>query len=251
MPRRPHAPGCLLVVLSLVVPGVATAEPVLDDAAVDASSETAVPEAPGAEAPDSAEVEPDAAADPAQTDRGAAPASEPAQSEPPESEPAQSEPAQSEPAQSEPAQSDDAESESDESDADDADDAPPGSPLPDRLPRLQRIGWYHVIGAFTLGTTAGLLAGLAERQEDKATRIASGYNLETGGSVLYADRQQAYERTLDRGQALETSAIVMGALAGATAIAAITLFALDAKRRAPSATARRTRLGPGSLEVSF
>ncbi len=131
------------------------------------------------------------------------------------------------------------------------DDAVPESPLPDRLPRLQRIGWYHVLGAFTLGTTAGLLAGLAEREEDRATRIASGYDFETGAAILYRDRQAQYEEILDRGQALETSAIVVGALAGATAIAAITLFAIDAKRRRPSATARRARIGPGSLEVSF
>lgn len=130
-------------------------------------------------------------------------------------------------------------------------DVAPQSPLPDRLPRLQRIGWYHVLGAFTLGTTAGLLAGLAEREEDRATRIASGYDFETGAATLYRERQAQYERILDRGQALETSAIVVGALAGATTIAAITLFAIDARRTKPSTTARRTRLGPGSLEVSF
>gem|GEM_PF-2363442 len=128
---------------------------------------------------------------------------------------------------------------------------PSTSTVPERLPRLQRIGWYHVIGAFTLGTTAGLLAGLAEREEDRATRIAAAYDFDAGSSPLYADTQQRYEDTLDRGQALETSAIVFGALAGATAIAAITLFAVDAKRKRPSATARRMRVGPGSLEVSF
>lgn len=223
MPRRLHAPGCLLVVLSLAVPRVANAEPATDDAA--ATSTPPEPDAaPAAVAPDAA-AGPESAADPSE--------------------------AQPEPDPSPDDGEDDIGGEDIDDDGDDIDDAAPSSQLPDRLPRLQRIGWYHVLGAFTLGTTAGLLAGLAERQEDKATRIASGYDFETGGALLYADRQEAYESSLDRGQAYETSAIVIGALAGATAIAAITLFAVDAKRRGPSATARRTRIGPGSLEVSF
>lgn len=231
MLRRLHAPGCLLAVLSLVAPRVANAEPAADAAATAATQpEGDVP--PAAAAPDVA-----------------ASAESTAEPEPSEPEPSEALP-ESEPL---PNDEDDAIDEDDDidDDDDDIDDTAPRSQLPDRLPRLQRIGWYHVLGAFTLGTTAGLLAGLAERQEDKATRIASGYDPETAGAQLYADRQEAYETSLDRGQAYETSAIVIGALAGATAIAAITLFAVDAKRRGPSATARRTRIGPGSLQVSF
>lgn len=212
MVSRPSALHCL-VALALAAPRVASAEPSEGAAEVET---TQVPE--DGEAPERSESEPE---------------SEPERSEPePESEP-------------EPATDDD-------TDLDDEEVSPAQTPrVPDRLPRLQRIGWYHVLGAFTLGTTAGLLAGLAERQEDRATRIASGYDLETGASTLYRDRQQEYEQILDRGQAFETSAIVVGALAGATAIAAITLFALDARRNSPSATARRTRIGPGAMEVRF
>jgi len=242
MPRRLHAPGCLLAVLSLVAPhtaGVAYAEPVSDDA-------VAAPSEPEA-AQDSAGDAPEAGADAASKEPEAT-AERPTAAESPEPEPEDETASESPEPEPEP---DDGELD-DDGDLDDGelDDVAPTSTLPDRLPRLQRIGWYHVLGAFTLGTTAGLLAGLAEREEDKATRIASGYDLETGGSLLYADRQEAYERSLDRGQALETSAIVVGAVAGVTAIVAITLFAVDAKRR-PSSTARRTRIGPGSLEVSF
>lgn len=230
MLRRLHAPGCLLAVLSLVAPRVANAEPAADAAATQPQDD--VP--PAAAAPDV----------PASAESTAEP--EPSEPEPSEALP------ESEPLPNEDDDIDiDDDIDDDDIDDDGIDDTAPRSQLPDRLPRLQRIGWYHVLGAFTLGTTAGLLAGLAERQEDKATRIASGYDPETAGAQLYADRQEAYETSLDRGQAYETSAIVTGALAGATAIAAITLFAVDAKRRGPSATARRTRIGPGSLEVSF
>lgn len=250
MSRRLHAPGCVLAVLSLAAPQAAYAQPASDDALTAPTEPEAAP-APAGDAPEtpSADATPESGTEPPEV---GPPAADEAAVEGGElSDEEVDEP------------NDDATDEfsDDETDglgdddtdelSDDEGTAPSVSPLPDRLPRLQRIGWYHVLGAFTLGTTAGLLAGLAERQEDKATRIASGYDLETGGAVLYADRQEDYERSLDRGQALETSAIVVGALAGATAIAAITLFAVDAKRRRPSATARRTRIGPGSLEVSF
>ncbi|MEM6292893.1 MAG: hypothetical protein AAGA54_16580 [Myxococcota bacterium] len=123
--------------------------------------------------------------------------------------------------------------------------------LPARLPRLQRIGWYHVLATFGLATTAGLLAGLAEREEDRAIRIANAFDVDAGEAPLYADRQDTYEAILDRGQALQTSAYVVGGLAAATGIAAIVIFAVDARRPEPSQTARRTRFGPGSVEVRF
>ncbi len=256
MPRRLHAPGCVLAVLSLAAPHAAYGQPAPDDAQA-APTEPDASEAPAGDAPEA-----DSASAPreptAEQPEPAAAAEEASVEGDDRADPQTGDDEASVDGEaSDDLADDDLDDDLDDDDGDDdlADDdesaASVVSPLPDRLPRLQRIGWYHVLGAFTLGTTAGLLAGLAERQEDKATRIASGYDLETGGAVLYADRQEAYENSLDRGQALETSAIVVGALAGATAIAAITLFAVDAKRRRPSATARRTRIGPGSLEVSF
>ncbi|MGH1347140.1 MAG: hypothetical protein ACRBN8_36600 [Nannocystales bacterium] len=249
MPRRLHAPGCLFAVLSLATPHVVHAEPVSTDpvaAPTEPSLDKPVDEPLDEPAEEPADDAPAAASDtaPAETN----PDADRAEPEPePEPEP-DAEPEPADDAEPEPA--DDVELEGPEQDSEVDDAVAPSSSLPDRLPRLQRIGWYHVLGAFTLGTTAGVLAGLAEREEDKATRIASGYDGETGASLLYADRQETYERRLDRGQAFETSAIVIGAAAGVTAIVAITLFAVDAKRR-PSTTARRTRIGPGSLEVSF
>lgn len=133
----------------------------------------------------------------------------------------------------------------------DVDDGDGSLDVPTKLPKLQRIAWVHVLGAFALGTTAGVLVGLAEREEDRAFRLVASYNLESSTAPLYADHQTRYERILDRGQGFQTSAIVVGALAGASAVAAITLFAVDARRRKPSSTARRTTVGPGSLRVTF
>jgi hypothetical protein len=237
MVSRHSALSCL-VALGLLVPRVSTAEPSapVDDAtADDAPTSPASDDEPVA---DTAEPEP-ANEQPASGDDAA-----------PE-ELAADETVEDEEFLEDEEMLDEDEALDEDSEDDTGEDEAPMSTLPDRLPRLQRIGWYHVLGAFTLGTTAGLLAGLAEREEDRATRIASGYDFETGAAILYRDRQAQYEEILDRGQALETSAIVVGALAGATAIAAITLFAIDARRKKPSATARRTRVGAGSLEVRF
>lgn len=242
MVSRHSALSCL-VALGLLLPRVTNAAPAEEVAAEEAvAQDGSADETPSDETADAADASATEEPPPDQAD-------EAADEEPVEA--ASDEPAE-EPADDEFEDADEDVYDEDIYDEDAADDdAVPESPLPDRLPRLQRIGWYHVLGAFTLGTTAGLLAGLAEREEDRATRIASGYDFETGAAILYRDRQAQYEEILDRGQALETSAIVVGALAGATAIAAITLFAIDARRKKPSATARRTRVGPGSLEVSF
>ena len=231
MVSRHSALSCL-VALGLMVPRVTNAEPAEDAPVEDASADETPPDADEASEPASApEEQPEPAAE--------GPVEDPA----PEDEPPDEEDIDAEDSD------EDIYAEGVEEDS--QDEGATETPLPERLPRLQRIGWYHVLGAFTLGTTAGLLAGLAEREEDRATRIASGYDFETGAAILYRDRQAQYEEILDRGQALETSAIVVGALAGATAIAAITLFAVDARRKKPSATARRTRVGPGALEVKF
>lgn len=242
--RLRFLPGCILAVLALAAPRVAVAEPP-EAAPVPADPQT-TPDA----APSDAGVSAEATADP-----GDAAPSDPTPESPPE---AASEDGQAEagPEDDQPEAGED-EIDPPESDEDDAGeealdaDASTSLDVPERLPRLQRIGWGHVLATFALGTTAGVLAGLAEREEDRAFRLASEYQPSSGGAPLYADRKSRYERILDRGQAFETSAIVVGALAGATAIAAITLFAVDARRPAPTATARRTRFGLGSVEVTF
>lgn len=129
-------------------------------------------------------------------------------------------------------------------------DVAPTSLVPERLPRLQRIGWWNVFGAFAFATTAGVLAGLAEREEDRATRIASQFDVDAGQAPLYADRKNDYEAILRRGEAFQTSAYVVGAAAAVTAAVGLTFFILDA-RNAGQPKTRRARVGVGSLEVQF
>ena len=245
MVPRSHALCCLMAALAVATPRVANAEPApAESPQPEAATDEPAGEQPEGEAPSDTMAE--GAASLAPTEEAPSTADEESSDEESSDEELSDEEIYDEGATIEGDVMDD-----NPGDGAESAQEPSTSTVPERLPRLQRIGWYHVIGAFTLGTTAGLLAGLAEREEDRATRIAAAYDFDAGSSPLYADTQQRYEDTLDRGQALETSAIVFGALAGATAIAAITLFAVDAKRKRPSATARRMRVGPGSLEVSF
>ena len=119
---------------------------------------------------------------------------------------------------------------------------------------MQTAAWWSMFGAFAVGTTAGVLAGLAERQEDRAARLSTLFDTSTGGQPRYADRQDEYEGYLRRGRAYAGAAIGVGVVAGAATIAAITLFAIDAKRqRAEQPDRRRARLHlrPGGMEVRF
>ena len=142
----------------------------------------------------------------------------------------------------------------DEEEDDDAeleDEPPQGEPLRP----LQTAAWWTMFGAFSVGTTAGVLAGLAERQEDRATRLSTLFDAETGAQPRYADRQDEYEGYLRRGEAYARAAIGVGVIAGVTTIAAITLFAIDARRQraeAPRERARASlRVRPGGMEVRF
>ncbi|MEZ4452476.1 MAG: hypothetical protein R3B09_23635 [Nannocystaceae bacterium] len=130
----------------------------------------------------------------------------------------------------------------------------PQSGVPDRMRPLQRAAWWTVFGTFALATTGGLFAGYAEVQEDRAQRLASTLDPTTGGQYLYADKQQEYEDYLAKGerQAWAARGLLIGA--GVAAIAAVTMFAVDARRQQrqrPTALRRGLRLGRGGLEVRF
>lgn len=130
---------------------------------------------------------------------------------------------------------------------------PPAEPtVPDRLSRGQKAGWWTILAVAALGTTAGVLSGFAEREEDRALRLATRVDLATGGQLLYADVQDEYEDILERGQTFETTSIVFGSLAGAAAIAAITLFVVDAHRRHRGRATRASQPHHGAwIEVKF
>lgn len=150
----------------------------------------------------------------------------------------------------------------DEAEADDdaeADDTEaPGAPGPTAAPLrpIQTAAWWTMFGAFALGTTAGVLAGLAERQEDRATRLSTLFDVETGAQPLYADRKDEYERYLRRGEGYAKAALGVGVVAGAATLAAITLFAIDAARQRKGAAPERKRRASwnvrgGGMEVRF
>lgn len=137
-----------------------------------------------------------------------------------------------------------------------ADDAAAADEVPElpELSTLQTAGWWTLFGAFAVGTTAGVFAGLAERQEDRALRLATLFDSETGMQPIYEDHREDYETHLRRGVAFERTAIGLGAVAGAVLVTGIVLFAIDAsRRRAGDRDTRRARVRPGlgGWEVQF
>ena len=130
---------------------------------------------------------------------------------------------------------------------------PVPSSVPERLPKLQAAGWWTVFGAFVLGSTGGVFAGLAEVQEDRASRLAT--MLDDNGNLLqYADYSETYEKHLSRGNTYQWAARGFVIAGAATLIAGITLFAVDHRRRRKGLKARRRnapRLTATGLEVRF
>jgi hypothetical protein len=118
-----------------------------------------------------------------------------------------------------------------------------------KLTKVEQAGWWTLFGAFVLATTGGVLGGLAEREEDRATRLAVRVD-ETGTDIRYADVQSEYEQALDRGEAYAKTGIVLAAMAGAAAVAGVLIFAIDAAKRKKS-RARRAKLSAAGVEVRF
>jgi hypothetical protein len=136
--------------------------------------------------------------------------------------------------------------------------AAPGALGPTAAPLrpMQTAAWWTMFGAFAVGTAAGVLAGLAERQEDRATRMSTLFDAETGAQPLYVDRKDEYERYLRRGEGFATAAMGVGIIAGAATIAAITLFAIDARRQRGDAPRKQRgrmtlRVRGGGMQVRF
>jgi hypothetical protein len=100
--------------------------------------------------------------------------------------------------------------------------------VPKRLPPQQRHAWWSMFGAFALGSAAGVFAGLAEVQEDKAERLAITLDSMTGSALIYSEVQSEYEQILRVGR--RDAGIAKGLLAGAGGFlaAGIALFIVDA-----------------------
>ncbi|KIG13852.1 hypothetical protein DB30_07507 [Enhygromyxa salina] len=127
--------------------------------------------------------------------------------------------------------------------------------VPERLPRLQAAGWWTTFGAVALATTGGILAGVAETRQDKAERLAYGFDLSTGRTNLYGPLAGEYEQLLRQGQTYQWLArgfIIGGA---ATLVAGVAIFAIDAsqRRRGGRSTTAGVRLDPslGGLSLRF
>ncbi|MEE9383661.1 MAG: hypothetical protein V3V08_09635 [Nannocystaceae bacterium] len=125
-----------------------------------------------------------------------------------------------------------------------------GLRLPERTPTLHRAAWGTLLAGSALLITAGRLAGLAEREEDRARSIAGRIDPETGRQPLFADEQEAYEAHIQRGEA-EASVAQALAITGAVTVAtAAVLFLIHHRRRESTgdrghATALRDGFGCG------
>jgi hypothetical protein len=129
--------------------------------------------------------------------------------------------------------------------------------LPQRLPPMQTAGWWTLFGGFAIGTVAGVLAGLAEREEDAAVRLAARYDLDTGSQPAYADVRAEYEDTLRRGKAEANAAIALAVVGLGAAVAGITVLAVAharerrAKRGSKPQSARHIQMRGGGFQVRF
>ncbi|MBX7078445.1 MAG: hypothetical protein K1X88_04590 [Nannocystaceae bacterium] len=126
--------------------------------------------------------------------------------------------------------------------------------LPQAMTRMEATGWWVLFGGVAVGTLAGVLAGLAERQEDRALRLSVRYDLETGEQPRYADVQREYEDTLQKGRAQAGGALALAIIGASAIVAGITITAVGrarAVRAAKGKQAHRFDLRGGSLAVRF
>ncbi|MBZ5709049.1 hypothetical protein [Nannocystis pusilla] len=119
--------------------------------------------------------------------------------------------------------------------------------VPERLPPLQRGGWWAVFAGFALASTGGVFAGLAETEEDKALRLVSQLDPETGSSLQFADVKGEYDAILARGRRDAILAQSFLAAGGVALAVGIGLFIADRVKRRPA----RVTAGAGGLQVRF
>ena len=131
--------------------------------------------------------------------------------------------------------------------------------VPERLSPMQTAGWWTLFGGVAVATLAGVMAGLAERQEDRALRLAVRFELDTGAQTEFADVQGDYESTLRKGRAQANAGIALAVLGLAASIAGVAVLAVAAKaqRKAnpgqanPGKAAERLEWRRGGMQVRF
>lgn len=123
----------------------------------------------------------------------------------------------------------------------------PAEGVPDRLPPLQRGGWWSIFAAFALASTGGVFAGLAEAEEDRAARLVATIDPDTGSQQQYADIQSDYEAILADGRRDAILARSFLAAGGAALVVGLGFFIADRVKRRPA----RVRAGLGGLTIRF
>ncbi|HWB74642.1 MAG TPA: hypothetical protein VG755_06795 [Nannocystaceae bacterium] len=138
---------------------------------------------------------------------------------------------------------------------DDDDDDDDDEAIPQRLPPMQTAGWWTLFGGFAIGTVAGVLAGLAEREEDRAVRLSVKYDLDTGAQPQYADIEQEYENSLKKGRAEANAAIALAVVGLGAAVAGLSVLLVgqvrDRQRKRNAPVNARVRMRGGGLQVRF
>lgn len=139
-------------------------------------------------------------------------------------------------------------------DAPGADETTDDEGVPERLTTMQAAGWWTIFGAVAVGTLAGVMAGLAERQEDRALRLSVRFELATGAQSRYADVQGEYESALRRGRAHAGAGIGLAVVGLAALVAGVTVLGVAsarAKRDRPPRSGARMQWRGSGMQVRF
>lgn len=128
------------------------------------------------------------------------------------------------------------------------------SELPQRLTPMQTAGWWTLFGGVAVGTLAGVMAGLAERREDRALRLSVRFELDTGAQTRFEDVQGEYDSALRRGRAQANAGIALAVIGLAAAVAGIAVLGVAGVRQRKAAnrkdSARLQWRGSG-MQVRF
>lgn len=135
-------------------------------------------------------------------------------------------------------------------------EAPPEAEgeIPERLAPLQVAGWWTLFGGVSIGTLAAVMAGLAERQEDRALRLSVFFDIETRAQSRYEDVQGEYEAALRKGRAEANAAIALAVIGLGAAVGGIAMLAVAARNQRRAAKAKpnaRVQWRMGGMQVRF
>lgn len=130
---------------------------------------------------------------------------------------------------------------------------PKNTRVPAKMSRMQQVGWWSLFGGFVFTGVAATLGGVSAREQGRRRRLALVADPPTDGAVGESAQLAAradIERSRTRGRAFSTGALVVGAVAGAAALAGVVVLVVDVARGRPPLD-RRARLGVGGIEVKF